>query len=145
MNSGKAWEAQLDVLHQRYRAHRLGVIHKTHPPTKLINRRLVYVAKGPPDFIGNALGRPVAFDAKDCQNSRWQFSGLKRHQALDLEANQVNGGVSFIALRLAGEPWVVPWTWLGPRWWGDGKRSLVAADLDEGWRMGWFGWIGWLM
>lgn len=123
MRRGGAWETQLEHLHDRYRRDRRAVILRAHPAVKVLGQRGkaftgVWASDGPPDFIG-ALGdgRAVAFDAKDTHGARFPFSMLARHQARDLEAVHLAGGVAFIALRFGGQPYVLPWAELGPRYW----------------------------
>lgn len=132
-NRGAGWEALLDAQHTEYRRDRRAVVHKTHPPAKLIRGRLVHTAKGAVDFIGCLEGgRAVALDAKEGRGGRWPFSSLKRHQAVDLEAWTDRGALAGIALRLLAGAWWVPWSALGPLWWDkDGRRSVDVAWLDE--------------
>jgi len=139
---GRAWETQLDYWHDQYRRDRRAFIVHTHPKVKKVGGRLIYEKKAPPDYIGVASGRGVCFDAKSTKAERWPFSSLAQHQARDLEANQENGGISFVALQMPAGRFVVPWEWLGPLYWEGDRRSLKADDLDVA--MGADGWIGWL-
>lgn len=114
--------------HSTYRDAGRAFVVKTNPPIKkLPDGRFKWAGKGPPDFFGVANGRAICFEAKDCTRRRWQFSGLQRHQAVALEAMQVNGGISFVALRFNGVAWYLPWSRLGPLWW-DGKERGLSAD-----------------
>jgi penicillin-binding protein-related factor A (putative recombinase) len=151
-NKGRDWELCLDSWHDRYRLEGRALIHRTPPPVRVLSRvdkgvfRGSFLGLGPPDYAGVVAGfgpprstsRAVAFDAKDCAGARWSFGDLAEHQARDLEEWSQVGGYAFLALRLAGQGWVVPWSWLGPRWWAwaarrgraaEGTASVVAADF----------------
>lgn len=163
-NRGVGWERMLEGWHDTYRRDQRAVVFRTPPPVKVLSRvtgggefRACFRSDGPPDYAGVVAGggpkgpfgmamggRPVAFDAKDCEGPRWPFSALERHQARDLEGWQVAGGTAFVALRLGEVGWVLPWTRLGPLWWawhddlGDrrgvgrttGKATKGTASLD---------------
>lgn len=134
-NRGVEWERILDARHDAYRRDGLAVVFRTPPSVRLLSRvgrdgqfRGCFRGQGPPDYAGVvAGGRAVAFDAKDCAGERWSFGALERHQARDLEGWSGAGGIAFVALRLAGEPWVLPWARLGPIWWAWHEREGRAA------------------
>jgi recombination protein U len=152
-NRGRDWELLLDFWHDRYRLEGRALIHRTPPPVRVLSRvtdgifRGQFLGLGPPDYAGVVAGfgpsrlstaRAVAFDAKDCADVRWKFEHLAEHQARDLEEWSAVGGYAFLALRLQGQGWVVPWSWLGPRWWAwatrreqakPGTASVVAGDF----------------
>ena len=141
-NRGKAWETQLCVWHDAYRRDGRAYVVKTNPSVKILSAmgrdgtfRGAFGKAGPPDFIGTVKGRTVVFDAKDTTKSRWPLSDLQRHQASDLEANHLNGGLSFVALRHQMVPYVVPWGPLGGRWlrWNQGHAKRGEASLDRAW------------
>lgn len=154
---GGGWEAQLDRLHDRYRRDRLATIFRVHPPVRVLadhgrTFQACWGGEGPPDYAGVlAGGRAVLFDAKDCRAKRWSFGKLARHQARDLEACHIAGGLAFVALRIRGQALVLPWAELGPRWWAwresTGARASVAGD--EAWAIpfdvdtgGWLAAVG---
>ena len=149
---GRPWETKLSLWHQDYLRDRRAKIFQTNPKVKIIKGKAIYEKKGPPDFVGVAGGRAVCFDAKECRASRWPLAALADHQAKDLEAHAVNGGVSFIALRHLGKASVLPWTTLGPLWWawrdgtaGRGAASLTVDQVAElGIPMNDDGWIDWV-
>lgn len=122
-NQGKAWERLLETRHEEYHAARLAVVYRCHPPVKVLSRvtedgfRAAWSGDGPPDFSGVvAGGRAVVFDAKDCDQARWPLAGLHRHQARDLDRAERAGAHAFVALRLQGVCWVLPWTALAKPW-----------------------------
>lgn len=131
---GKAWEAQLERLHDRYRRDQLAAIWRVHPGVRVHQDRGSsfvgsWIASGPPDFTGVLWpqGRGVLFDAKDCEGDRWPLASLERHQARDLEAAHLAGGLAFVALQLDGRAYVLPWADLGPRFWAWYERTGRAA------------------
>lgn len=158
MKRGLSWELQLGAWHDAYRRDRRAFVVKTNPPVKLLSRvdrsgqfRACFAASGPPDFIGTLApsGTTVVFDAKETVKERWPLADLPRHQAVDLEACMMNGGVAFVALRIQDVGFVLPWERLGPiykRWAlgdaGRGEASLSLEDVAEfGHRMTPDGWL----
>jgi len=144
---GTGWEARLDTWHDEYRRDRRALILRCHPPVRVLARqaagrfRGVWAGKGPPDYAGVVGGRAVCFDAKDSRAARWPFSALAVHQAKDLSATEVNGGVAFIALRLRGAPSVLLWRELGPDWWAWRQGESSVASCPGGIPMAEDGWI----
>lgn len=143
-NMGRAWEAQLIVWHRAYADAGHAFVVQAPPAVKVISKPVngrftaCWTKDGPPDFAGSAFGRGIVFDAKDCAGSRWPLSDLAPHQARDLNTAQKAGAIAFVALRLEGQGWVVPWSVLGPRWirWGKnqaarGEASLGVAELRQ--------------
>lgn len=161
-NRGVGWERVLDQWHVRYRAERRAVVWRTPPAVRLLSRvstagqfRACFRGEGPPDYAGVVApdGRPVVFDAKDvARAARWPFENLERHQARDLEAVQIAGGLAFVALRIRGAGWVLPWQRLGPWWWewheregraARGRASIDPTEVDWSRRMPELGdWLG---
>lgn len=156
MRGGRAWEAVLEHWHQGYRRDRLAWVAKAEPPVKMLSRKdgagrftACFERMGPPDFVGilGPDGRGVVFDAKDCTRARWPFSDLPAHQARDLEAAHDRGAVTFVALRLQGHAWVLPWPAVRDLYWrwtdhGGEPASLAVADLERlALPMGDAGWL----
>lgn len=137
MTRGLSWELQLAEVHKRYRRDRRAVMFKTEPRR---GRGGVFLEKAPPDFMGMVGGTAAMFDAKDWTSSsaRWPLSSIKPHQARDLEACHINGGIAFIALRFHGVGRLLMWSEVGPLYkaWRmkHGPASLSAdkiADFPE--------------
>lgn len=132
MKRGSAWEAQLERLHDRYRRDRLAVVLRVHPPVRMLadhgkSFTGIWAGDGPPDFVG-ALGdgRAVAFDAKTIERGqRFPLRMIARHQARDLEAVHLAGGLAFVAFRLKRQAYALPWSKLGPLFWS--WRDVVGA------------------
>jgi recombination protein U len=169
-NRGIGWQRLLENWHDHYRAARRAVIFPAPPSVRVLGQvsktgrfQACFQGDGPPDYAGlvaptgpgadAGFGLPVTFDAKDCVGERWSLGDLARHQARDLEAWHLAGGLSFVALRFAGlhQAYVLPWSWLGPRFWAwtdgqavRGEASVtVAAAAAHGWRMPELGdWLG---
>jgi penicillin-binding protein-related factor A (putative recombinase) len=127
-----------------YRRDQQAVVFRVPPPVRPIGRvndkgefRAAWKSEGPPDYAGVVcpISMAVSFDAKDCETERWSFGLLERHQARDLEAWSGAGGYAFVALRLAGDGWVLPWSELGPLWWtwhdrvGRAAKGTAGIDL----------------
>jgi penicillin-binding protein-related factor A (putative recombinase) len=143
-NRGVGWERLIEGWHDTYRRDRQAVVFRTPPPVKLLSKvsgegqfRACFRSEGPPDYAGVLKRRvpvAVAFDAKDCETTRWSFGALERHQARDLEGWAGVGGYAFVALRFAEIGWVLPWSELGPAWWAwherEGRAVKGTAGLD---------------
>lgn len=153
-NQGLAWELLLEEWHGRYRRAGRAVVLRGHPPVKLLSRKddrgrfqACFQGDGPPDFFGcswSHRGRAVVLDAKATDRDRWPLDQLQKHQASDLEAVHLAGGLAFVALVFhlgssAGQGFVLAWDKLGPRWktWRTSKRaapgeaSLTVLDCHD--------------
>ena len=125
---GLAWELTLEQRHREYRRDRRAVIFRCHPRR---DRSGKYLEDAPPDFLGAlADGRAVALEAKDHAGARWPLSRLADHQARDLEAVHLAGGVAGVALRLGGSGWWLGWGDLRGPWqaWRGGERGPASVD-----------------
>ena len=128
------WEAQLVAWHTEYRAQGRGLIVRCPPQVAVVGKvgrggvfRAKWTGKGPVDFIGNADGRGAYFDAKLCSGARWELrgrGGLKPHQARMLRHAHEQGSRAFVALHMAGRPWVVPFEAIAAS-----ERKSWPADL----------------
>lgn len=158
----------LEARHEEYRRAEppQAVIFRCQPPIDVLStprlakrrgrERLEFTAtwrtSGPPDYTGaicspnaGVFGAPVLFDAKDCERGPWSFGLLERHQARDLEAVRLARGIAFVALRMSGTEWVLPWARLGELWWPwherQGRAAKGTASIDAvgceriGWQM----------
>ena len=144
-NRGRAWQRKLARIHTGYRRDRRASVHETQPAVKVLGRvgsdgtfRACFGGEGPPDFSGIAARVSVLFDAKDCTSRKsWPLDDLPEHQAKDLEAHMVNGGRSFVVLRIkqAGLSWFLPWETLGPFYWrwfdGGGRPASVNVETAD--------------
>lgn len=139
MIRGAAWERRLELAHDRYRRDGLAVVFRTPPVVQMLgspDRQGRFTAHfrgyGPPDYVGIAAEvGAVAFDAKSTSTERLRLSAIPAHQARDLEAVQLHGGISFIALSSAAGDWVLPWLLLGPLWWAWSADQSRRASLGE--------------
>lgn len=140
--SGRGWEAALRQVHNAYASAGRAIIHKTDPPVRQIRPGKAgkfygcFSGTGPVDFWGCIKGgRTVAFDAKHCSGKRWPYKGLEPHQARKLRAVHSMGGLAFVALRMAGSTWVLPWAELDRRWTKvhtkEAKRGEMSVSLDD--------------
>lgn len=166
-NRGIAWQRALEGWHDAYRrgwcpdcgdfwrstcGHPspgpLAVIHPCPPRVKVLGKvsaqgrfSACFAGDGPPDYAGTIRafsGRGVSFDAKSCAADRWPLASLELHQARDLEATMLAGGLAFVALLFEadGSGWVLPWARLGPAYWAwsggrsaRGEASIARADV----------------
>jgi len=157
-NRGKVFEELLERWHAGYAARGEADIVKRHPAhirlrTKLKLPRGRYVAQptstGEPDFSGGVklagYAYAVKFDAKSTTGRRWSFDDLSPAQADALDQAHKCGTVTFLALSVRGERFVVPWApgygGLADRWreWqgrsgraAPGEASIALEALRSG-------------
>lgn len=135
---GQGWEELHKTWHDAYRRDRIALVVRTQPDMRMTGRNTAVVfGKGPPDYCGMALGRPVLFDAKDASKDRLYASQVPQHQASYLEACMVQGGWAFLSVRLSGRQLVVPWHGVADAYWGKAK----VLPLDVAVEFGGGGWI----
>lgn len=131
MRRGKALEVRLAAMHQTYLVRGVARIHKAHPEAKMVNGRMVYSAKGPPDFIGTiAGGRSVVFDAKESSGKTFRLGNVPPHQAKDMEACVNLGGLAFLYVHTTVAEWVLPWESIRELYWS-GVKTLNTQRMDE--------------
>lgn len=150
-NRGRLWQAKLAAQHRRYLDDGVACVWEQSPkltvtgtsPRGKVSGFLS--GHGPPDFGG--IVHPslaVCFDAKKTNEPRWSFHDLvvrgggraasrnANHQAEAFDAFQRAGGFAFIAARIQGESYVLPWAMIGPMWWRwrhhGGKPASVRPD-----------------
>lgn len=124
MKRGAGWEARLLAWHQEYRVKGLAWVVKTDPPRNLR-------AVGPPDFLGVLKGgRAVCFDAKDCTSSRFNLGKIVAHQRADLDTAHRMGALSFVALRIGGVGYRVPWEVISAEI-KRGVKSFTIRDIER--------------
>lgn len=118
--------------HRQYRRDSRAWVIKTEPRRAMNGR---FLAEAPPDFLGVIEGGTcVCFDAKMTDKERFYFSEIKDHQAKDLEAVHLRGGIAFIALLYRGTPYVLRWSDLGRQyqaWRRGGAASLSAGEIEK--------------
>lgn len=66
---GKAFEQELETMHQRWRELGIGAIQRGNPAIIRRGREVVIVGKGGVDFVGHFAGVPVAYEAKSRNGS----------------------------------------------------------------------------
>jgi hypothetical protein len=120
MKAGAGWELRLERWHRDYDARGLGVLNRCHPEAAVKNGKLMYVAKGPPDFTGFLVSDKgslaVALDAKETRQDRFHFDAIRPHQATKFERYYQLGQLAFLAVRWYNGPGkfdhqdlVLPW------------------------------------
>lgn len=132
--TGKALETQLERMHQSYASARLAWVVKAHPGVRVTpSGDLKFTHRGPPDFFGViAGGKPVCFEAKECERNRWQFSLLKDHQAITLGGMMAMGAHSFIVLRFSRRNHILRWGDIEEQWWAwrNGPKGTRPASVS---------------
>ena len=129
---GKVLETRLAGRHELYWQRGVARIHKVHPEARNVKGRIVYSGKGPPDFIGVlADGRSVCFDAKESTTGKsFRLELVPPHQAQDLEAHAMLGGLAFFVVRTTAGEWMVPWRSVAEGYWTKTLKSISPAALD---------------
>lgn len=142
MTTGRAWERTLAEWHRAYLRDGRAIIWQTYPPPNLGK-------SAPPDFLGCVQGVSVAIEAKSTNKQRLAFSAIRECQALDLEEHHKQGGLAFLAVKVAGAGYVLPWCELSEMWWRWSRDGGRPASIDLDWlqqhaeEIGEQGWIDW--
>ncbi|MTV47744.1 recombinase [Heliobacillus mobilis] len=126
-NRGQGLEQLIITQNHLYRNQGITVIHKVPTEWIPIRKGGAIVAakvtqKAAVDFMGVYMGRPIAFDAKDCQQKWMRWDRLEEHQDSFLQKWDELGGIAFILAEFGQEIYVIPW-----REWNEGIRR---------WRLG---------
>lgn len=79
-----------DMIREQCKLHQIKCI-KHHVPTVLSRGKLIYMAKGGPDFTLLYKGKAIFFDAKSFDSDRITFSQLHQHQLSELLDISVSG------------------------------------------------------
>ena len=146
-NRGQELQDALDEIHASYALGGSAYIVRTSAPMQITQRLAggkfvaFFEGSGPPDYIGVAQGVAYLFDAKEHKGKALPLGAIVEHQARALDTAQDNGTVCGIVVDLPdlSAAWWVPWTRLGPTWWGwfgikraaPGTGSLDKDRLDD--------------
>lgn len=111
-NRGKSFETIIEKINAMYRTQGIAVIHKVPTewiPIRRFNRIVSakVTRKASVDFMGVAEGIPIAFDTKDCIQTKWITSNLHDHQRIFLTDWISAGGIGFVLLRLKNDVYIV--------------------------------------
>lgn len=131
-----AWEHQIEAWNAQYLERGTALVAKVPAAVRVVNQRsgsstftAAWARKGSVDFVGQALGRPVWFEAKATSGKRWALwgrAGLKPHQGRQLRQADAQGGEAFVLLHFGGCGWFVPWSSII----ASPKQSWALADLE---------------
>lgn len=141
-NRGKEAEELIELVNGRYLARGIAQIHKVPTAWLPIRNRygkIVSAKVDKPaavDFLGNHLGRAIAFDVKSTRNKqRWSLNEISQHQVEYLENEHKINGTAFIILFFweTEEIFVIPFPYLKKKWegrkGGTGKASISRDEL----------------
>jgi recombination protein U len=105
-NLGRSLEELIIHSNNQYKAKGAALIQKVATPWTVIRRGKQIVSAFPAekstvDFIGVVSGvKPVAFDAKQCKQSRFPLSYIEGHQMNFLYEWQSQGGEAFFVIEM---------------------------------------------
>lgn len=145
VDNGKDWELRIELWNRGYRRSGKGVIFRCHPEAGVRQGKLIYVAKGPPDYVGHLSdGTFVCFDAKQTTRDAFHFDAVKPHQALAFEEVTKMGGAAFLLVRHRAGPkilrmFMLPWPVVSdyyrshPKGSWDFDDQTIPITEDEGW------------
>lgn len=160
-NRGMEFEHELMAMHGLYNRRGLARIEKNFCPTQPLKdaRFARIIGRAIVDFTGiTSGGRFVAFDAKDCAESRITLDRLQAHQAEYLMDVFTLGGSAFVLARFRRrDVYKIPidvWTdaemyhkWgviieRADGWRPKNRASLSVADMKPEWAVNGVDWMG---
>lgn len=160
-NRGMEFENELKVMHAVYKKQGRARIEKNFVPSQPVNNGqwAKVIGKAIVDFTGlTAGGRFVAFDAKDCVESRIELNRLYSHQIEYLGDVFALGGAAFILVRFKSRfVYKIPvdcWAdaeifhkWGKPvdrvdNWKPRNRASLSMSDMKPEWAVNGVDWLG---
>lgn len=132
----RAWEFQLERWHAIYAMRGHAWVARCHPPAKLIRGRLVYSAKGAPDFGGIIAGRPgraVWLEAKTVKGARLPFENIASHQAHAFDLVTSMGGIALVVTKFEGWEGWFPWDLIASdyRSWARGDSRVASVSYER--------------
>lgn len=160
-NRGMELEAELNVMHEEYLRHGLACVTKNYCKTQPTRngKYAVIIGRADVDYSGvMQSGRAVAFDAKDCKDTRIALDRLAEHQLESLGHVYALGGKAFILVRferarcyaVPADCWadadayhhygVMPDRVDG--WKPRNSASLCEMDMKPEWRVHGVDWLG---
>ncbi len=138
LNTGKAFERELEITFAAYETQKLATLRKVDPPTRSIGggsspKRVFHLPNPFLDFVGTWTergGRALFLEAKSTQDPRLPLGrsgGITEKQVENLLMWARAGAVSCLIWHVAGETRVLG---AGNVGWAveQGKKSLVPAD-----------------
>lgn len=159
-NRGMDFEGDLNAMHAEYARLQTALVGKQHVPTQIVKggQWAKVIGKSTVDYVGVMHGgRLVAFDAKECRESRIELSRLQDHQLEYLLEVEALGGLSFVLVRFPCGTYAVPgkvWYWAAEArrarqkvaletfdWTATGKASINVGEMREEWRVDGVDWL----
>jgi len=159
---GMALEKALESQHEAYLWRKIARIDHQHVPAVPVGdgKWAKVIGKSTVDYVGNAGGRFVAFDAKEEQEGRIPLARLMEHQLEYLLDVERTGGIAFVLVRFFGErcycipaaAWrmaeeaaraghALPAKWRGLDVPATGRKSIREDALPEEWRVCGVDWL----
>lgn len=159
-NRGMDFEGDLNAMHAEYARLQTALVGKQHVPTQIVKggQWAKVIGKSTVDYVGVMHGgRLVAFDAKECHESRIDLNRLQDHQLEYLLEVEALGGLSFILVRFPCGTYAVPgkvWYWAAEArrarqkvaletfdWTATGKASINVGEMREEWKVDGADWL----
>jgi recombination protein U len=139
-NRGKVLESYIELANLRYKALGIALVTKQATPivAKEVDRKGIithgwYDEKSTVDFEGIALGKSVAFDAKETEvKTSFPLDNVKKHQVDYLSQHERLGGISFLIVHFSTikETYIITIQQFN-EWWNDslngGRKSIPVA------------------
>lgn len=119
-NRGIEAETIIELVNRQYRAQLVAQIHKVPTEWKPIRNACGKIVsakverKAAVDFLGNHLGKAIAFDVKSTKLKLWSLNNVSQEQIDYLETEHKLGGHSFIVIVFwkTSELYVIPFEYL---------------------------------
>ena len=158
---GMGFEGLLNDMHDLYKAMGRGWTVKQYLPMVIVSHDgrgnlAKVIGRATVDYIACVSGRFIAFDAKDCTETRIPLDRLAGHQLQDLIDIDRNGGIAFVLVRFEGRRcYRVPaLAWAAAEdahktgkatayngWTPTGKASISENELPHEWAICDVDWI----
>lgn len=141
-NRGMDLEKLVEKTNEYYKSIGVADVRKVPTPTKILRHTggtfVGHTVKGEwVDFVGIDLKGTIAFDAKECTQTRFPMKNIHEHQVELLQSWNDYGANTFILLhmKLANRYFVMPVYTLG-RFYdrmltGEGKKGTASISLEE--------------
>ena len=141
---GSVLEEAINMTNERYRQEHLALVQKIPTPITPIefdkdNRHITlayFEQKSTVDYIGNVLGIPVCFDAKECATDTFPLQNIHEHQIKFMEDFEGQDGVAFLIIYFSqrDEYYYVPFKdvkFFWDRAASGGRKSFKIEELDK--------------
>ncbi|BAE83983.1 Holliday junction resolvase RecU [Desulfitobacterium hafniense] len=138
-NRGRSLEELIIHSNEQYKAKGVALIQKVATPWTVIRKGKQIVSAFPTekstvDFVGIASDKSIAFDAKECKQSRFPISNIEDHQMDFLKQWTRQGGQAFFIIEMTalGQIYHVSYAWVNYYWElaeSGGRKSIPLEDF----------------